>query len=149
MCEQIDLNLLFRWFLDMQPSDEAFDATTFTKNRQRLDDHGLTQAFFDAVVAEALTQGLCSEHFSVDGTLIESLASAKSFQPKEATDEEPEDGQRLQAPQSRGRFPRPEADERDAPQPNRSRGEAVPQGAGKGGEAVAHGPRARPRTGTA
>jgi transposase len=83
-CEQIDLNLLFRWFLDMQPSDDAFDATTFTKNRQRLETHGLTNAFFDAVVAEALAQDLCSEHFSVDGTLIESFASAKSFRPKDS-----------------------------------------------------------------
>lgn len=88
LCEQIDLNLLFRWFLDMQPSEEAFDATTFGKNRQRLEAHGLTQAFFDAVVAEALAKNLCSEHFSVDGTLIESLASAKSFRPKEAADEQ-------------------------------------------------------------
>ena len=91
LCEQIDVNLLFRWFLDMQPSEDAFDATTFTKNRQRLEEHGLAKAFFDAVVAEALTKGLCSEHFSVDGTLIESLASAKSFQPKETADEKPRD----------------------------------------------------------
>jgi transposase len=82
LCEAINVNLLFRWFLDMQPSDEAFDPTTFTHNRQRLDDHELTKTFFDAVVAEAFTAGLCSEHFSVDGTLIESFASAKSFQPK-------------------------------------------------------------------
>jgi len=82
LCEQIDVNLLFRWFLDLQPSEEAFDATTFTHNRKRLDHHGLTAAFFDAVVAEALTAGLCSEHFSVDGALIESHASAESFQPK-------------------------------------------------------------------
>ncbi len=83
LCEAIDVNLLYRWFLDMQPSEEAFDATTFTHNRGRLDEHGLTRAFFDAVVQEALAAGLCSEHFSVDGTLIESFASAKSFQPKE------------------------------------------------------------------
>lgn len=92
LCEAIDLNLLFRWFLDLQPGDEAFDATTFTKNRPRLDEHDLTKCFFDAVVAEMLTQGLCSEHFSVDGTLIESLASAKSFRPKDAKDEEPKGG---------------------------------------------------------
>jgi transposase len=91
LCEQIDVNLLYRWFLDMQPSEDAFDATTFTKNRRRLEEHGLAKAFFDAVVAEALTKRLCSEHFSVDGTLIESLASAKSFQPKETSDEEPRD----------------------------------------------------------
>lgn len=92
LCEAIDLNLLFRWFLGLHPGDEAFNATTFTKNRPRLDEHGLTKAFFDAVVAEALTRGLCSEHFSVDGTLIESLASAKSFRPKDAGDDDPTDG---------------------------------------------------------
>jgi transposase len=85
LCERIDTDLLFRWFLDLQPSEDAFDATTFTHNRKRLDDHDLTKSFFDAVVAEALTAGLCSEHFSVDGTLIESHASAKSFQPKPPT----------------------------------------------------------------
>ena len=88
LCERIDTDLLFRWFLDLQPSDDAFDATSFGKNRPRLDEHLLTQSFFDAVVAEAMTAGLCSEHFSVDGTLIESLASAKSFRPKNSTDDD-------------------------------------------------------------
>jgi transposase len=88
LCEQIDLNLLFRWFLDLQPGDDAFDATTFTKNRQRLEAHGLTSAFFEAVVAEAIAKDLCSEHFSVDGTLIESFASAKSFQPRDAANDQ-------------------------------------------------------------
>jgi transposase len=91
LCERTDTDLLFRWFLDLQPSEEVFDATSFTHNRKRLDDHDLTKTFFDAVVGEALTAGLCSEHFSVDGTLIESLASAKSFQPIAATDDEPKD----------------------------------------------------------
>ena len=81
LCERIDTDLLFRWFLDLQPSEEAFDHAVFSHNRKRLDDGGLARAFFDAVVAEAFTAGLCSEHFSVDGTLIESFASAKSFQP--------------------------------------------------------------------
>jgi len=89
LCEQIDLNLLFRWFLDMQPSENAFDATTFTKNRQRLETHGLAKAFFDAVVAEALLNNLCSEHFSVDGTMIQSFASTKSFRPKDEKDDQP------------------------------------------------------------
>jgi transposase len=90
LCERLNTDLLFRWFLDLQPSEEAFDATTFTHNRQRLDDHQLTKSFFDAVVSEALTANLCSEHFSVDGTLIESFASAKSFQsvPTTPSDEE-------------------------------------------------------------
>ena len=85
LCERIDTDLLFRWFLDLQPSEEAFDHAVFSHNRKRLDDGDLTRAFFDAVVAEAFTAGLCSEHFSVDGTLIESFASAKSFQPVPAT----------------------------------------------------------------
>jgi len=91
LCARIDTDLLFRWFLDLQPSEEVFDATTFTHNRQRLDDHDLTKTFFGAVVREAITAGLCSEHFSVDGTLIESFAAAKSFRPKDAADDEPKD----------------------------------------------------------
>jgi transposase len=96
LCEAIDVNLLFRWFLDLQPSEEAFDATTFTKNRQRLDDHDLTRRFFAAVVAEALTSGLCSEHFSVDGTMIESYAAAKSFQRKDSDPDTPKDANGFQ-----------------------------------------------------
>lgn len=92
LCEQIDVNLLFRWFLDMQPSDEAFDPTTFTHNRKRLDDHQLTKIFFETIVSEAFAAGLCSEHFSVDGTLIESYASAKSFQPKNSDNDDSNDG---------------------------------------------------------
>ena len=101
LCEKIDLNLLSRWFLDMQPSEDAFDASTFSKNRQRLETHGLTQAFFDAVVAEALAKHLCSEHFSVDGTLIESFASAKSFQPKQEQDDRPQDEQQQKKPSTK------------------------------------------------
>jgi transposase len=97
LCERIDTDLLFRWFLDLQPSDEVFDATTFTHNRKRLDEYDLAKNFFAAVVGEALTAGLCSEHFSVDGTLIESHASAKSFQPLAATDDQPpQDGNGFQ-----------------------------------------------------
>src|SRR5947207_2096656 len=81
LVERIDTDLLFRWFLDMSPEEPAFDATAFTHNRPRLDAHGLTAAFFEAVLREALAAGLCSEHFSVDGTLIESYASLKSVQP--------------------------------------------------------------------
>ena len=89
LAERIDTDLLFRWFLDMDPAEPAFDPTTFTRNRPRLDAHGLTAAFFDAVLREALQAGLCSgDHFSVDGTLIESYASLKSFRP---ADEAPED----------------------------------------------------------
>jgi transposase len=96
LCERIDTDLLFRWFLDLQPSESAFDATTFTHNRQRLDDHDLTGTFFAAVVREAITASLCSEHFSVDGTLIESFAAAKSFRPKDAADDGPKDANGFQ-----------------------------------------------------
>jgi hypothetical protein len=82
--ERIDTDLLFRWFLDMSPDDDVFDATAFTHNRPRLDRQGLTAAFFDAVLVKAVQAGLCSdEHFSVDGSLIESYASIKSFRPLE------------------------------------------------------------------
>ena len=91
LCERIDVSLLFRRFLDLQPGDDAFDPTTFSKNRKRLDEHDLTKTFFDAVVAEAIAADLCSEHFSVDGTLIESFASAKSFQPNDAPNDAPND----------------------------------------------------------
>ena len=82
LCERIDTDLLFRWFLDLQPSEEAFDPSTFSQNRDRLEEYRLTRAFFDAVVGRAVTHGLCREHFSVDGTRIESFAAAKSFRPK-------------------------------------------------------------------
>ena len=83
-CEQLDYNLLFRWFLDMNVIEPSFDATTFTKNRERLLRHGVGQALFGEVVLEADRQGLLSnEHFTVDGTLIEAAASLKSFKPKD------------------------------------------------------------------
>lgn len=87
LVERIDTDLLFRWFLDMSPEEKVFDPTVFTHNRERLDEHGITGSFFDAVVRTAMAKGLCSDdHFSVDGTMIESMASIKSFRPK---DEEP------------------------------------------------------------
>lgn len=88
-CEQLDYNLLFRWFLDMDMTQEAFHPTTFTKNRDRLMDHDVARQFFAAVVERAKMAGLTSnEHFSVDGTLIEAWASLKSFRRKDETAEE-------------------------------------------------------------
>ena len=83
LVERIDTDLLFRWFLNMDPSEDMFDATVFTYNRSRFEEYNIISIFFEAVLNEAIQQDLCSEHFSVDGTLIESLASTKSFQPKE------------------------------------------------------------------
>lgn len=82
-CEQLDYNLLFRWFLDMDMDEPSFDPTSFGKNRERMMQHDVAGEFFNAVVAQAREAGLMSsEHFSVDGTLIEAWASMKSFRPK-------------------------------------------------------------------
>jgi transposase len=93
-CEQLDYNLLFRWFLDMDMAEGSFDATVFTKNRARLIEHEVAQRFFRAVVRQAQAAGLMSqEHFSVDGTLIEAWASLKSFKKKgsQRGDDQPPD----------------------------------------------------------
>jgi transposase len=83
-CERLNYDLLFKWFLDMAIDAKAFDATTFSKNRQRLLDHDIADRFFAAVVAQAkLRRYISSDHFSVDGTLLEAWASHKSFQPKD------------------------------------------------------------------
>jgi transposase len=82
-CEQLDYNLLFRWFLDMELEEKSFDATVFSKNRERLMEHDVGRLFLDAVMNQAREKNLISEdHFSVDGTLIEAWASLKSFRPK-------------------------------------------------------------------
>lgn len=87
LCEQLDDNLLFRWFLDMNMVEASFDASTFSKNRQRLMDHGAAHVFFHRVVEHAReAQLMSSEHFTVDGTLIEAWASLKSFRPKAEQD---------------------------------------------------------------
>ncbi len=85
LCETLDYNFLFRWVLDMGPEEPSFDASTFSKNRERLANEDVALKFFDAVVREARALELLSdEHFSVDGTLIEAWASMKSFRPKDA-----------------------------------------------------------------
>jgi IS5 family transposase len=83
-CEQLDYNLLFRWFLDMSADDPTFDASSFSRNRDRLLDHDVATKFFAAVVAQARAAHLMSsDHFTVDGTLIEAMASLKSFRRKD------------------------------------------------------------------
>jgi transposase len=86
-CERLNYDLLFKWFLDLPIDAKAFDATTFTKNRDRLLDHDIADRFFAAVVRQAkLRRYLSSEHFSVDGTLLEAWASHKSFKPTDGPD---------------------------------------------------------------
>jgi IS5 family transposase len=80
----MDYNLLFRWFVGLNADDAVWDATVFTKNRDRLLQADVAKQFLAQVVAQAGARGLTSdEHFTVDGTLLEAWASAKSFQPKE------------------------------------------------------------------
>ncbi len=82
-CEQLGYNMLFRWFLDMEMVDTAFDPTVFSHNRKRLLERDVAGRFLATVVEGARKRGLMSsEHFAVDGTLIEAAASFKSFQPK-------------------------------------------------------------------
>jgi len=93
LMEQLDYNLLFRWFVGLNLDDPIWDVTVFTKNRDRLWAGAIAQAFFDQVLAQARQRDLLSdEHFSVDGTLIEAWASLKSFKPKgEAPTPPPDD----------------------------------------------------------
>ena len=84
LMEQLDYNLLFRWFVGLNMDDAVWSATTFSKNRDRLLAGDVAQAFFQEVRAAADAAGLLSsEHFTVDGTLLEAYASLKSFQPKD------------------------------------------------------------------
>jgi transposase len=92
-CERLNYDLLFKWFLDLPIDAKAFDASTFSKNRQRLLDHDIADRFFAAVVAQAkLRRYVSSDHFSVDGTLLEAWASHKSFQPKDRSGPKPPAG---------------------------------------------------------
>jgi transposase len=85
LIEQIEYNLLFRWFVGLGMDDAVWAPTTFTKNRDRLLDGDIAAAFFDAVLLHADTERLLSDdHFTVDGTLLEAWASQKSFRPRDA-----------------------------------------------------------------
>lgn len=88
-CERLNYDMLFKWFLDLPIDAASFDASTFSKNRQRLLDQEIADEFFAAVVAQAkLRRYMSSDHFSVDGTLLQAWASHKSFKPKDDSDGE-------------------------------------------------------------
>ncbi len=98
LVEQLDYNLLFRWFVGLSMDDRVWNHSTFSKNRDRLMQFEVATAFFQATKELAKRAGLMSkEHFTVDGTLIEAWASMKSFRPKDDQDQEP--------PEARGRNP--------------------------------------------
>lgn len=92
LMEQLDYNLLFRWFVGLNMDDPVWVPTVFTKNRERLLDGDVANAFFDEVLAEAKSKELLSdEHFTVDGTLLEAWASLKSFRRKDGGSAPPSD----------------------------------------------------------
>jgi transposase len=87
LMEQLDYNLLFRWFVGLHIDSQIWDVTVFSKNRDRLLEGQIAQRFLEQVVAQAKEAGLASdEHFSVDGTLLEAWASQKSFKRKDGSD---------------------------------------------------------------
>jgi hypothetical protein len=109
LVERIDHDLLFRWFVGLGIEDPVWDATTFTKNRDRLLEGDIAAQFLAAVLSQEKVKALLSsEHFSVDGTLLEAWASLKSFRPKDGSGEPPGPG-RNPGPQptlsSRRHFP--------------------------------------------
>ena len=88
LMEQLNYNLLFRWFVGLSSDDPVWVPETFTKNRDRLQGNDILQKFMAALLAHKMVRPLLSnEHFSVDGTLIEAWASQKSFRPKDGPNE--------------------------------------------------------------
>ena len=93
LMEQLDYNLLFRWFVGLAMDAPIWDVTVFTKNRDRFLEGEVAAQFFQAVLGQPEVKALLSdEHFSVDGTLIEAFASMKSFKPKAEAGDEPPPG---------------------------------------------------------
>jgi transposase len=93
LMQQISYNLLFRWFVGLSMDAPVWDVTVFTKNRDRLLQGDVARAFLAAILVDPQVKPLLSsEHFSVDGTLIEAWASMKSFRPKDGSGEPPAAG---------------------------------------------------------
>ncbi len=140
-CERLQYDLLFKWFLDMNVEDPAFDQSTFSKNRERLLEQDVSRKFFEAVLGLARQQHLLSsQHFTVDGTLLESWASLKSFKPRAPNLGRPAQAEARLPPtpvrrrqQPRGRLPRPEAKQSHPRLQHRSRGHAGQEGEGARG----------------
>ena len=92
LMEQLNYNLLFRWFVGLNMDDAVWDVTVFTKNRDRLLESDVARRFFELVVEQAQGLNLMSdEHFTVDGTLLEASAGLKSFRRNDAQQQPPDD----------------------------------------------------------
>jgi transposase len=139
LMEQLDYNLLFRWFVGLAMDAPVWDASTYSKNRDRLIAGEVAARFVNAVLQGERVKALLSDdHFSVDGTLIDAWASIKSFRPKGGGDDE----ELPPGPKRRARLPRPEAVERDPRVDDRPGRPALPQGRRAVEPAVLHGPSA-------
>ena len=93
LMERLEYDLLFRWFVGIGVDDPAWDHSAFSKNRDRLLEGDIAAKFLAAVLAQPRVKRLLSsDHFSVDGTLIEAWASMKSFKPRDGSDEPPAGG---------------------------------------------------------
>ncbi len=137
LMEQLDYNLLFRWFVGLSMDDRVWDPTVFTKNRERLLRGDIARAFFERVLAQAQGHQLLSaEHFTVDGTLIEAWAGLKSFKQKGT-----EGAAARRSRESHGGLPRRTAVERDPCLDDRSGGPAGPEGVRQRSQARVSGPR--------
>src|SRR6201981_3585832 len=91
LIEQLQYNLLFRWFVGMEMDETVWNHAVYSKNRERLRDEGVAEAFFQRVLERAKPY-MSDEHFTVDGTLIEAWASHKSFRPKDGSGKPPGPG---------------------------------------------------------
>ena len=139
LMEELNYNLLFRWFVGLNMDDPVWHPTTFTKNRDRLLAGDVAAAFFDAVQAHARAAGLLSdEHFTVDGTQLEAWASLKSFQCRDAAKSDPPDDPGNPTVNFHGERRRNDTHQSTT----RSGGDAAPEGPGEGGQAGVSGPRA-------
>jgi transposase len=105
LCEHLEFNLLFRWFVGLDLNEPVWHPTTFTQNRERLLEGEVAEAFFGEVKKQAEAEKLLSrEHFSCDGTLVEAAASLKSFRPKEERANDKDGAERARVPPSPSRL---------------------------------------------
>src|ERR1700691_4546515 len=98
LVERLEFDMLFRWFVGLSIDERVFDASTFSKNRDRLLTHEIAQRFLSSLLGAPEVKGLLSaKHFSVDGTLLKAWASMKSFRPKDGSGEPPSPGRNGEA----------------------------------------------------
>jgi transposase len=134
LVEQLDYNLLFRWFVGLSVDEAVWDHSSFTKNRDRLIEAGVARKLLRRVGARARREGLLSsEHFSVDGTLIEAWSAVKSMRRRDGKDDPPPPGRNPHVD-----FAWRAAQQRDACGPARAAGEAVSQRQRPAGQALLH-----------